>query len=153
MKNTNSQKCKKVVISGRSNDEIPAEEIREEGWELWLLGTDPRDGADRYYELHEIPCKHEGAIRELPDEVYQMGLPINNSISALMVHAWQTGYTHIKVKGCAMIARSEYLQQRPAVAYVEGWIKSKGIDIEWTDGPVNIDYGRKHHDTRATEIL
>lgn len=143
MKNTSSLKCKKVVICGRSNRTVPTEEVREEGYELWYLGTETRDGGDKYYELHDIPCRHEGAIRKLPDEVYRQGLPINNSVTALMVYAWLEGYTDIIVKGNAMVAKVEYLEQRPAVAYVVGWLNGKGIHVEWTDGPKNINYGRK----------
>lgn len=137
------QDCKKVVICGRSNRAVPTEEVREEGYELWYLGTETRDGGDKYYELHDIPCRHEGAIRKLPDEVYRQGLPINNSVTALMVYAWLEGYTDIIVKGNAMVAKVEYLEQRPAVAYVVGWLNGKGIHVEWTDGPKNINYGRK----------
>ena len=137
------QNSKKVVICGRSNRAVPTEEVREEGYELWYLGTETRDGGDKYYELHDIPCRHEGAIRKLPDEVYRQGLPINNSVTALMVYAWLEGYTDIIVKGNAMVAKVEYLEQRPAVAYVVGWLNGKGIRVEWTDGPKNINYGRK----------
>lgn len=140
----NSQSNKKVVICARGNDEIPADQVREEGYELWMLGTDPRQGADKYWELHDLSTRHDDvAIRELPDEVYQQGLPINNSVAALMVYAWLEGYTEIKIKGCAMIAKTEYLEQRPAVAYVVGFLNGKGIKCEWTDGPENINYGRK----------
>lgn len=134
---------KKVIICGRSNRAVPTEEVREDGYELWYLGTETRDGGDKYYELHDIPCRHEGAIRKLPDEVYRQGLPINNSVTALMVYAWLEGYTDIIVKGNAMVAKVEYLEQRPAVAYVVGWLNGKGIHVEWTDGPKNINYGRK----------
>lgn len=134
---------KKVIICGRSNRTVPTEEVREDGYELWYLGTETRDGGDKYYELHDIPCRHEGAIRKLPDEVYRQGLPINNSVTALMVYAWLEGYTDIIVKGNAMVAQVEYLEQRPAVAYVVGYLNGKGIHVTWTDGPKNINYGRK----------
>lgn len=143
MSSKNTPRSKKVVICGRSNRTVPTEEVREEGYELWYLGTETRDGGDKYYELHDIPCRHEGAIRKLPDEVYRQGLPINNSVTALMVYAWLEGYTDIIVKGNAMVAKVEYLEQRPAVAYVVGWLNGKGIHVEWTDGPKNINYGRK----------
>ena len=143
MSSKNTPRSKKVVICGRSNRTVPTEEVREEGYELWYLGTETRDGGDKYYELHDISCRHEGAIRKLPDEVYRQGLPINNSVTALMVYAWLEGYTDIIVKGNAMVAQVEYLEQRPAVAYVVGWLNGKGIHVEWTDGPKNINYGRK----------
>lgn len=118
---------KKVIICGRSNREQTSDQVREEGWELWYLGTEEREGGDRYYELHDIPCRHAGAIRTLPERVYEQGLPVNNSICALMVYAWLEGYTEIKVKGCAMIAKTEYIEQRPAVGYVAGFLNGKGI--------------------------
>ena len=144
MSSRNTHRSKKVVICARGNDEIPADQVREEGCELWMLGTDPRQGADKYWELHDLSTRHDDvAIRDLPDEVYQQGLPINNSVAALMVYAWLEGYTEIKVKGCAMIAKTEYLEQRPAVAYVAGFLNGKGVKCEWTDGLENINYGRK----------
>lgn len=144
MKNTSSLKCKKVIICARGNDEVPTDQVREDGYELWMLGTDPRQGADKYWELHDLSTRHDDvAIRALPDEVYQQGLPINNSVAALMVYAWLEGYTEIKVKGCAMTAKTEYIQQRPAVAHVAGFLNGKGIKCEWLDGPKNEDYGRK----------
>lgn len=144
MSSKSTLRSKKVIICARGNDEIPTDQVREDGYELWMLGTDPRQGADKYWELHDLSTRYDDvAIRALPDEVYQQGLPINNSVAALMVYAWLTGYTEIKVKGCAMIAKTEYIQQRPAVAYVAGFLNGKGIRCEWLDGPKNEDYGRK----------
>lgn len=153
MKNTSSLKCKKLIICGCGNDEIPTEEVREKGWELWYLGVDIRDGADRYFELHGLPGRHAEATRKLPEAVYEQGLPINNSICALLVYAWLEGYTDIKVKGSPMIAKREYVEQRPALAYTVGFLNGYGIKVDWTDGPQNINYGRKQNDTGAAEIL
>ena len=90
------RKNSKLIICGCGNDEIPTDQVREEGYELWLLGVDRRDGADRYFELHGLPGAHdEESTRELPDVVYEQGLPINNSICALVVYAWLEGYTDI----------------------------------------------------------
>ena len=137
------QNTNKLVICGRGNDEKTINEIRELDAVLWLLGTDKRQGADKYFELHDIPCSHPDAVRELPEEVYTQGVPINNSICALLIYAWQTGYTDIIVKGCPMISKPEYLEQRPALAYVVGFLNGKGIKVKWTDEPQNINYGRK----------
>ena len=146
-----NHKNSKLIISGCANDEQPTEQIREDGYELWLLGRDRRTGAERYFELHGIECEHPEAIRELPAAVYEQGLPINNSICALLVYAWMEGYTDIKVKGSPMIASSEYVEQRPALGFVAGYLNGKGIKVDWVDGPKNINYGRKH-DTGAGEI-
>lgn len=133
----------KLIICGCGNDELPTDQVREEGYELWLLGVDRRDRADRYFELHGLPGRHPEATRELPDEVYEQGLPINNSICALLVYAWLEGYTDIKIKGSPMICKSEYIEQRPALAYVVGFLNGYGIKVDWIDGPENINYGRK----------
>lgn len=150
-----NQKChnSKLIICGCGNDEIPTDQVREDGYELWYLGVDRRDGADRYFELHGIEGRHPEATRELPDVVYQQGLPINNSICALLVFAWLKGYKDIKIKGSPMIAKSEYIEQRPALAYVVGFLNGHGIKVDWVDGPKNINYGRKQNVTGAREIL
>lgn len=133
----------KLLITGSANDQYPVEQIREDGYELWMLGVDRRDGGDRYFELHGLPGRHADATRELPKEVYETGLPINNSICALLVYAWKEGYTEIKIIGSPMEAKSEYIEQRPALAYVVGYLNGKGIKVDWVDGPKNINYGRK----------
>ena len=143
----------KLLITGCANDQYTTEQIREDGYELWMLGVDKRDGADRYFELHGIEGHHPKATRELPEAVYEQGLPINNSISALVVYAWLEGYTEIKIIGSPMEARSEYIQQRPALAYVVGFLNGKGIKVDWVDGPKNINYGRKQDDTGAEKVL
>lgn len=142
----------KLIICGCGNDEIPTEQVREDGHELWYLGVDRRDGADRYFELHGIEGRHPEATRELPAAVYEQELPINNSICALLVYAWLEGYTDIKIKGSPMIARSEYVEQRPALAYITGYLNGQGIQVDWVDGPKNINYGRKRDDTGAKKV-
>lgn len=143
----------KLIISGCANDQYNVDQIREDGYELWLLGMDRREGkADRYFELHGLPGRHPEATRELPDEVYEQGLPINNSISALVVYAWLEGYTEIKIIGSPMEARSEYIEQKPALAYVVGFLNGKGIKVDWVDGPKNINYGRKQNDIGTEKV-
>lgn len=142
----------KLIICGCGNDEIPTAQVREDGHELWYLGVDRRDGADRYFELHGIEGRHPEATRELPAAVYEQELPINNSICALLVYAWLQGYTDIKIKGSPMIAKREYIEQRPALAYVVGFLNGRGIQVDWVDGPKNINYGRKRDDTGAKKV-
>ena len=102
-----------------------------------------REGADKYFELHGIKVKHENTVYELPDEVYGQGLPINNSVSALLVHAVLLGYTDIALVGCPMNARDEYIQERPALAFVVGYMAAKGIRLSWDGMVENLDYGKK----------
>ena len=152
MKECQSSQRSKLLITGCANDQYPTEQIKEKGYELWMLGIDKRPGADRYFELHGLPGYHAEATRELPAEVYESGLPINNSICALLVYAWQSGYTEIKIIGSPMEAKSEYIEQRPALAYICGFLNAKGIKVNWVDGPKNINYGRKQNDSGAAEV-
>ena len=78
---------KKLIICGKANMEKSVAEIKEKNSELWMCGTDKRDGADRYFELHGIKVKHENVTTELPAKVYELGLPVNNTICALLVFA------------------------------------------------------------------
>lgn len=140
-------KEKKLMISGKANRDLTTDEIREPGRELWLLGVDEREGADRYFELHGIKVNHENCTYELPDEVYNQGLPINNSISALLVYAWLLGYTDISIVGAPMVANVEYQEQRPALAFVVGYLAGIGLKLAW-DGMVENNYygkGKKPH--------
>ena len=86
-----------VIICGKANRGIPVEALRKGDAEFWLLGTDEREGADKYFELHGIKVEHENTFYELPDEVYNQGLPINNSISALAIYAWMLGAKKISI--------------------------------------------------------
>lgn len=132
---------KKLVICGKCNIDIGS---IPEGAEIWMLGTDPRPYGDVYFELHGIKIKnHDKVIYELPDEVYQMGLPINNSISALLIFSFLKGYKDVEILGCPMESHIEYLEQRPALAYVIGFLSSKGMNIQWNVIPKNKDYGKK----------
>ena len=133
---------KKLMISGKANRDQSLDEIREPGRDLWLLGTDTRKGADKYFELHGIKVGHENTVYRLPDEGYEQGLPINNSISALLVYAWMLGYTDIAVVGAPMLATVEYQEQRPALAFVVGYLAGLGLKLSWDGMVENNDYGR-----------
>ena len=136
---------KKLYIVGKANRPDPREKFAEPGAEVWMLGTDERDGADKYFELHGIKVKHENTIYELPDEVYNQGLPINNSISALLVYAVLLGYRDIALVGAPMDARDEYIKERPSLAFLVGYFAGKGIRLSWDGMVENLDYGKKRH--------
>jgi hypothetical protein len=135
---------KKLIICGKGNDHIPLNEIAEEDAEIWLHGTDTRDGADWYFELHGIDTGRENIIYEIPETVYRAGLPINNTICAMLVCAWLSGYQEIRLCGAPLEAKSEYQEEKPAVAFIVGFLKGKGIKITWDEGPQDKGYGRKH---------
>ena len=132
---------KKLVICGKANMEKTVAEIRVKNCELWMLGTDPREGADRYFELHGIKVEHENTTYELPESVYEEGLPINNSISALLIYAWQLGYREVSIVGAPMNARDEYINERPSLAFVVGYIAAQGLKLEWDGMVENSNYG------------
>ena len=135
---------KKLIICGKGNDHIPLNEIAEEGAEIWLHGTDRRDGADWYFELHGIDTGRENTVYEIPETVYGTGLPINNTICAMLVCAWLSGYQEIRLCGAPLEATNEYQDQKPAVAFIVGFLKGKGLKITWDEGPQDKGYGRKH---------
>ena len=135
-------KIKKLIISGKANRDKTAEEIRKPGCDLWLVGVDEREGADLYFELHGIRVKHENTVYELPAEVYNQGLPINNSISAMLVYAWLQGYTDITIAGAPMVANDEYVYQRPALAFIVGYLAGLGLKLAWDGMVENECYGK-----------
>lgn len=134
---------KDVIICGKANRGIPVEALRKGDAEFWLLGTDEREGADKYFELHGIKVEHENIFYELPDEVYNQGLPVNNSISALAIYAWMLGAKKISIIGAPMDSTPEYIQERPSLAFVVGYLAGCGIKMEWDGMVENNDYGRK----------
>lgn len=133
---------KELIILGKAPIKYKVSELKTSTNEIWMMGTDDRKGGDVYFELHGINVKHPNTIYSLPDQVYELDLPINNSICALLVHAYLLGYTNISIIGAPMEATHEYLQQKPAVAYICGWLKAKGISVKWSYGPSNTNYGK-----------
>lgn len=136
-------KTKTLIICGKANQEKSVAQIKEKNSELWMCGTDPRKGADRYFELHGITVEHENTTTELPKEVYELGLPVNNTICALLAFAFMQGWKKIKVVGAPMDATHEYIKDRAAVAYVVGWLNGMGYEVEWEGIPETISYGKK----------
>ena len=134
---------RKLYIVGKANRPQTREEFAEPDSEVWMLGTDEREGADKYFELHGIKVEHENTVYELPEEVYNQGLPINNSISALLVFAVLSGFKDIAIVGAPMNARDEYIQERPALAFLVGYFAAKGIRLSWDGMVENLNYGKK----------
>jgi hypothetical protein len=135
----------KLAILGKGAMIHPEDYYKNLGYEIWTLGTAVLDGADRYYELHGIECGRE-CIRSLSREVYETagadGIPVNNSISGMMMQAWLEGFRDIIVDGCPMQSTREYIEQRAAVGMMTGYLIGKGIRVRWTHAPVDISYGR-----------
>lgn len=133
---------KELLILGKAPIKYKIRELKTSENEIWMLGTDPREGGDVYFELHGIKTNHPNTVYELPEVVYKQGLPINNSISALLIHAYLLGYKDINILGCPMDSRAEYITQKPALAYVVGYLNGKELNINWSHCPSNINYGK-----------
>ena len=132
---------RKLYIGGKAEFNETIKEIKNKG-ELWLVGTDQRDGADKYFELHGIQVYKQNVYYAVNPKVYELGLPINNSLSAMVLHAYLLGYKDIEIIGAPMCDCSEYLEQKPAFAFVLGWLSGKGLKITWRDAPLNTNYGK-----------
>lgn len=119
--------------------------IKKRNNEIWATGTDPRDGADKYFEFHGIEYKNRKMIRDVDFEVYVLSkfLPLNNSISLMIIQAVIWGYKDICVVGCPMNGNKEMEKEKPALAMVIGYCLGKGINIIWNDGPEKKFYLEK----------
>lgn len=134
------EKLKPLCICGKESLGFSIEELKQKGFEIWMLGVDERNGADVYFELHNIPSIHD-CVRKLPDFIYNQGLPINNSLSALIVYAVLTGYEEIHILGAPMTGKEEYIEQRSALGFICGWANGRGVFCDWVDLPQNKNYG------------
>lgn len=133
---------KPLVILGKGECEYTIQQMHDKGFEVWTVGTFEGDGADRYYEWHGIENGRE-VIRAYPDYLRKYeGLPLNNSISNMLIIAYEEGYKHIELLGCQMASKEEYLNQRAAVGMVVGFLMGKGLELNWIGQPENIRYGR-----------
>lgn len=134
---------KKLIICGKANMEKDVSDIRTKNSELWMLGTDPRIGADRYFELHGLPVEHENVTYELPDKVYELGLPVSNSICALALFAFISGYKDISIVGAPMDSKTEYIKERSSLALVVGFLTGSGLKVNWDGMPDLAFYGKR----------
>ena len=134
---------KSLVICGKANMTEPVSRLKTKDSHLWMCGTDPREGADCYFELHGLPSPHKNTVRSLPKEVYMQKLPVNSTICAMLVYAYISGYRRISIEEAPMTAQNEYLEQRAAVAYICGWLSAKGVEIRWEGIPGSENYGKK----------
>lgn len=139
----------KIAVCGRAKPCRTPDELRQAGFdEVWTVGVAKENGYDRYYELHGMETTHdESEVVRIPhNPVYQYArenaLPINNSISVMLLDAYLSGATKLLVEGCPMCSTYEYREQKPAMAMVIGFLKGKGIETEWSEGPDSTDYGQ-----------
>lgn len=130
-----------LVILGKGDCEFSVEQIKLKGCEVWTVGTNDVKGCDRYYEWHGIDTDND-CIRDYPEYLKKYyGLPLNNSISNMLLIAYEEGYKHIELLGCQMLAKEEYVNQRTALGMVAGFLMGKGLEINWIGAPNNEKYG------------
>ena len=124
-----------LIICGKANQDIPVKKLRmNKTDEVWLCGTDIREGADLYFEIHGIKVPHKNVITKFGDEVIynESGISPSNTISGMMIYAWLKGYKNITLLGCPMIIK-EYPQQRITVVQLVHYLNRHGLNVEWED--------------------
>ena len=126
---------KRLVICGKANQNIPVKKLRiNKTDEVWLCGTDIREGADLYFEIHGIKVPHKNVITKFDDEVIynESGISPSNTISGMMIYAWLHGYKNITLLGCPMII-NEYPQQRKTVVQLVHYLNRHGCNVVWEE--------------------
>lgn len=146
------KKQKKLIILGKAP--VPGKagvDAREDypDCEVWTVGTHKIKHADRYYEFHGIEVPGRQMVRDVRSEVKVASslLPLNNSVSVMLIEAFFEGYTDIEILGCPMVARDEYTKQKPALAMCIGWVRGMSQDrvyIRWPEEPEKINYFERY---------
>lgn len=124
------------------------------GNEVWTVGTAKINNADRYYEFHGLDYAGREMTRQLSPDAERLGriIPLNNSISAMLMEAYIEGYRDIRIAGCPMTASDEYVAQARSVAMAVGFLRGMSyargrawqIKVVWDDEPARLDYFRIH---------
>lgn len=124
------------------------------GCEVWTVGTARIAGADRYYEFHGLECQNRNVYRAVSADIkkaFGLLLPFNNSICAMIMEAYLEGYRNIRIAGCPMTTKAEYIEQARAVAMCVGFIRGlaygqpyRGLRITWDEEPKKEFYYEVH---------
>ena len=140
-----------LIICGKANQDIPVKKLRmNKTDEVWLCGTDIREGADLYFEIHGIKVPHKNVITKFDDEVIynESGISPSNTISGMMIYAWLHGYKNITLLGCPMIIK-EYPQQRITVVQLVHYLNRHGCNVVWEE--MNMATAQKNAEKQASE--
>ena len=144
---------KKLIILGKAPVKGKAGEDAKVDYpdcEVWTVGTCKIKNADRYYEFHGLPTSADRHVfRGVSDDVKAVSslLPVNNSISAMLLEAYFEGYKDIEILGCPMIAKEEYQKQKPALAMCIGFCLGNSrddIQISWDGAPELVNYYERY---------
>ena len=140
-----------LIICGKANQDVPVKKLRmNKTDEVWLCGTDIREGADLYFEIHGIKVPHKNVITKFDDEVIynESGISPSNTISGMMIYAWLHGYKNITLLGCPMIIK-EYPQQRITVVQLVHYLNRHGCNVVWEE--MNMATAQKNAEKQAPE--
>ena len=140
-----------LIICGKANQDIPVKKLRmNKTDEVWLCGTDIREGGDLYFEIHGIKVSHKNVITKFDDEVIynESGISPSNTISGMMIYAWLHGYKNITLLGCPMIIK-EYPQQRITVVQLVHYLNRHGCNVVWEE--MNMATAQKNAEKQAPE--
>lgn len=140
-----------LIICGKANQDIPVKKLRmNKTDEVWLCGTDIREDADLYFEIHGIKVPHKNVITKFDDEVIynESGISPSNTISGMMIYAWLHGYKNITLLGCPMIIK-EYPQQRITVVQLVHYLNRHGCNVVWEE--MNMATAQKNAEKQAPE--
>lgn len=126
-----------LVIVGKAAFQSEIDALKNSGYEIWMLGTDTNDGADEYFEFHGLDFKNRIMTRSVNHlvELTSHLLPLNNSISIMLVEAYFRGYKNILLLGCPMDADEEMKKQKASVSMVVGYLLGRNVTVYWKEAP------------------
>ena len=148
-----------LIICGKANQDIPVKKLKTSKTdEVWLCGTDKREGADLYFEIHGIKVPYKNVITKFGEEIYynESGISPGNTISGMMIYAWLHGYKNITLLGCPMVER-EYPQQRMTVVRLVHYLNRHGLNVVWEEMDMataqkNVKEEPKNNEVQEKEV-
>lgn len=71
-------------------------------------------------------------------------LPLNCSACGMVLETLlEKDVEEVLVTGCPQDSQEEYIQERPALAMIVGYLKGLGKKIIWENSPKNLNYGKQ----------
>lgn len=136
-----------LAIIGKAAEQSMIDALKKSGYKIWMLGTDENSGADEYFEFHGLEYKNRKMTRTVSNIVYSIShlLPLNNSISIMLIEAMARGYDSIVLYGCPMDGDEEMKKQKTAVGIVIGYLIGSGVTVYWHEAPEKEFYLDKCH--------
>lgn len=107
-------------------------------WAVGSLYKDLKFRIDLYFCMHKGETLPTGT-QCIDQKTYPLEKIVNgygsryftNSISYMIAYAIYMGYEKIILKGVDVDSKSEYIFERPSIAYWCGRAESEGIEVDW----------------------